>query len=84
MSPFYFLFNDTSNFRLVSFKHVTGKCYALLYVTCLLAFLKNTSLPVAFPEHVTTFSREGSLFWRFRVKGLLLYVTSLSVFQHVT
>ena len=84
VSPFYFLFNDTSNFRLVFFKHVTGKCYALLYVTCLLALLKNTSLPVAFPEHVTTFSREGSLFWRFRVKGLLLYVTSLSVFQHVT
>ena len=56
----------------------------MLYVTCLLALLKNTILPVAFPEHVTTFSREVSCFWRFPFKGLLLYVTSLSVLQHIT
>ena len=67
---FLFLFSVTLNFRLVFFKHVTGEFSALLYVTCLLALLKNTILPVAFPEHVTTFSREGSCFWRFRLVEL--------------
>ena len=32
---------------------------ALLYVTCSFVLLKNTILPVAFPEHVTSVSVKG-------------------------
>jgi len=41
---------------------------ALFYVTCSFVLLKNTILPVAFPEHVTSVSVEGSGFWQFRWK----------------
>ena len=64
-SYFYSLFSDASNLRLAFFKHVTDVLSVLLYVAFLFVLLKNTILPVAFPEYVTSFSLEGSYFWQF-------------------